>query len=106
MKIDEELAKEANKQLKDSLNEWSDILVELDDKELGYILDFDEDDLLNVLSIFMNIWSNSAIKRGVFTNNNVVRKMALLKNTIDDVFGVKTVKLTDSVLGNNISELN
>ena len=106
MKISEEFIQEINQHIKDSLNEWSDILVKVEDNELGYLLEFGEEDLLNVLSIFMNIWSNSAIKRGVFTDDNVICKVTLLQNTIDDVFGVKTVKLTDSVLGNNISELN
>jgi hypothetical protein len=106
MKNNEEFIKEINQHIKDSLNEWSDILVDADYNGWGVDLEFDEEDLLNILQMFNSIWANSAIKRGVFTEDNVVRKMAVFQKTIDDVFGVNTVKLTDSVLGNNISELN
>lgn len=102
----EETIKEINQHIRESLDEWSEILLEADYSGWGADLYFNEEDLLNVLQMFTSIWSNSAIKRGVFTNDNVIRKVTLLQKTIDDVFGVKTVKLTDSVLGNNISELN
>jgi hypothetical protein len=106
MKIREDDISQVNLQLKDSLQKWSDILVHIEDNELGYLLEFNESDLLNVLSLFMNIWSNSAIKRGIFTEDNVIPKMKLFSATMNDVFGVDTTTLADSVFDNNNCELN
>lgn len=106
MKISEEQIKEINQHIKDSLNEWSDILLEADYNGWGADLDFDEEDLLNILQMFTSIWSNSAIKRGIFTEENVLQKMKLFRTAINDVFGVDTITLADSVLGNNNCELN
>ena len=85
---------------------YMDILLEADYNGWAVDLEFNEEDLLNILQMFTSIWSNNAIKRGILTEDNVTQKMELFKDTINNVFGVNTVKLTDSVLGNNNSELN
>lgn len=102
----EETIKEITQLIKDSLAECSDILVYADYKGLAVDLEFNEDDLLNILQIFTSIWSNNAIKRGIFTEDNVTPKMELFKDTINDVFGINTVTLSESVLDNNNCELN
>lgn len=101
-----EKIKEINQYIKDSLAEWSDILLEADYNGWAVDLEFDEDDLLNILQMFTSIWSNSAIKRGVFTEGNILQKMGLFKKHISEVFDINTVDLTKRVLGNNNSELN
>lgn len=103
---EKETIKEINQHIKDSLAEWSEILLESDYNGLSAYLDFNEDDLLNILQIFISIWSNNAIKRGIFTEDNVTQKMKLFRTAINDVFGVDTITLADSVLGNNNCELN
>lgn len=102
----EEQIKEINQHIRESLDEWSEILLEADYNGWGADLDFNEDDLLNILQIFTSIWSNSAIKRGVFTEGNILQKMGLFKKHISEVFDINTVDLTKRVLGNNNSELN
>lgn len=102
----EETIKEINQHLSESFDELSGILLESDYNGWGAYLDFNEDDLLNILQIFTSIWSNNAIKRGIFTEDNVTQKMELFKDTINDVFGVNTVTLSESVLDNNNCELN
>lgn len=101
-----ETIKEINQHLSESLDECSEILLESNYNGWGVYLDFNEDDLLNILQIFTSIWSNNAIKRGIFTEDNVTQKMELFKDTINNVFGVNTVTLADSVLDNNNCELN
>lgn len=101
-----ETIKEINQHIRESLDEWSEILLEADYSGWGADLYFNEDDLLNILQIFTSIWSNNAIKRGIFTEDNVTQKMELFKDTINNVFGVNTVTLADSVLDNNNCELN
>jgi hypothetical protein len=56
--------------------------------------------------MFTSIWSNSAIKRGIFTEGNILQKMGLFKKHISEVFDINMVDLTKRVLGNNNSELN
>lgn len=102
----EEQIKEINQHIRESLDEWSEILLEADYSGWGADLYFNEEDLLNILQIFTSIWSNNAIKRGIFTEDNVTQKMELFKDTINNVFGVNTVTLADSVLDNNNCELN
>lgn len=102
----EEQIKEINQHIRESLDEWSDILLEADYNGWGADLDFDEEDLLNILQMFTSIWSNSAIKRGIFTEGNILQKMELFKKHISEVFDINTVDLTQRVLGNNNSELN
>lgn len=102
----EEQIKEINQHIRESLDEWSEILLEYDYNGWSADLDFNEEDLLNILQIFISIWSNSAIKRGIFTEDNVIPKMKLFSATINDVFGVDTTNLVDSVFGNNNCELN
>lgn len=102
----EEQIKEINQHIRESLDEWSEILLEADYSGWGADLYFNEEDLLNILQIFTSIWSNNAIKRGIFTEDNVTQKMELFKDTINNVFGVNTVTLVDSVLDNNNCELN
>lgn len=101
-----EAIKEINQHIKDSLEEWSDILLEADYNGWAVDLEFDEDDLLNILQMFTSIWSNSAIKRGIFTEGNILQKMELFKKHISEVFDINTVDLAKRVLGNNNSELN
>lgn len=102
----EEQIEEINQHIRESLDEWSEILLEADYSGWGADLYFNEEDLLNILQIFTSIWSNNAIKRGIFTEDNVTQKMELFKDTINNVFGVNTVTLVDSVLDNNNCELN
>ena len=102
----EETIKEINQHIRESLDEWSDILLEADYNGWAVNLEFDEEDLLNILQMFTSIWSNSAIKRGVFTESNILQKMGLFKKHISEVFDINTVDLTKRVLGNNNSELN
>lgn len=104
----EETIKEINQHLSESLEGWSEILLEADYNGLSAYLYFNEDDLLNILQIFTSIWSNNAIKRGILTEDNVTQKMKLFKDTINDVFGVDTITLAEveSVLDNNNCELN
>lgn len=106
MKITENIIKEINIQIKESLEEWSEVLSDADCDGWAVDLLFDEKDLLNILQMFTSIWSNSAIKRGIFTEENVLSKMKLFRTAINDVFGVDTITLADSVLGNNNCELN
>ena len=101
-----ETIEEINQYIKESLAEWSDILLEADYNGWAVDLEFDEDDLLNILQMFTSIWSNNAIKRGVFTEDNILQKMGLFKKHISEVFDINTVDLTKRVLGNNNSELN
>ena len=97
----EELIKmiaEINGQMKESFEEWADILLEADAKEWAYFLDFDKKDLFSTLNIFWRVWSNYAIKKGIFKSSNAENKAKMLVKAIEDCFGINTIKLTEEML--------
>ena len=92
---------EINGQMKESFEEWADILLEADAKEWAYFLDFDKKDLLSTLNIFWRVWSNYAIKHNVFDIDNAEAKSKNFTKAIDDCFGINTVALTKELIKEN-----
>lgn len=88
----------AKREMSEAFWEWSDILIEADAKEWAYFLDFDKKDLFSTLNIFWRVWSNYAIKNGIFKSSNAAEKAKNLFKAIVDCFGINTVKLTEEML--------
>lgn len=93
-----EIIATAKREMSESFWEWADILLEADAKEWAYFLDFDKKDLFSTVNIFWRVWSNYAIKKGVFTESNAEEKAKMLTKAIEDCFGINTVKLTEEML--------
>ena len=88
----------AKRGMSESFWEWSDILIEADAMEWSFFLDFDKKDLFSTFNIFSRVWSNYAIKKGIFTESNVEEKSKMLAKAIEDCFGINTIKLTEEIL--------
>ena len=88
----------AKREISDSFWEWSNILIEADTMEWAFFLDFDKRDLYSTLNIFSRVWSNYAIKNGIFTESNVVERSEIFAKAIEDCFGTNTIKLTEEIL--------
>ena len=101
-----EAIKEINQHAKDSLEEWSNVFVDADIKGWGVYLDFDDEDLLNVLLMFNSVWSNIAIKRGILTEENVEKRINDFSRYLEEIFGINTVDLANKVLDKRRIELN
>lgn len=104
MKITKNIIKEINIQIKESLEEWSEALSDADCDGWAVDLLFDEKDLLNALKMFTSIWANSAIRRGVITEDNCVEKLRKLKTTVGEIFGADIEKLNKVGWDNNNNE--
>lgn len=88
----------AKHEMSESFWEWSNILIEADAMEWSFFLDFDKKDLYSTLNIFWRVWSNYAIKKGIFTESNAEEKAKMLTKAIEDCFGINTIKLTEEIL--------
>ena len=85
---------EINGQMKESFEEWADILLEADAKEWSFSLDFDKRDLYSTLNIFWRTWSNHCIKNRTLTEENVEEKSIKFTEAIKECFGIDIVELT------------
>ena len=88
----------AKHEMSESFGAWSKILIEADEMEWSFFLDFDKKDLFSTLNIFSRVWINYAIKNGIFTESNVEEKMKMFAKAIEDCFGINTIKLTEEIL--------
>ena len=88
----------AKREMSESFWEWSNILIEADAMEGSFFLDFDKKDLFSIVNIFWRVWSNYAIKNGIFTSSNGEEKAKMLAKAIEDCFGINTIKLTEEIL--------
>ena len=96
--VKKELIATAKREMSESFWEWSNILLEADAMEWSFFLDFDKKDLYSTLNIFLRVWSNYAIKNGIFAESNVEEKTKMFAKAIEDCFGVNTIKLTEEIL--------
>ena len=96
--VKKELIATAKREISDSFWEWSNLLIEADAMGWSFPLDFDKKDLFSTVNIFWRVWSNYAIKKGVFTESNAEEKAKMLTKAIEDCFGINTIKLTEEIL--------
>ena len=96
--VKKEIIATAKREISDSFWEWSNLLIEADAMEWSFSLDFDKKDLFSTLNIFWRVWSNYAIKKGIFTESNGEEKAKMLTKAIEDCFGINTIKLTEEML--------
>lgn len=85
-------------EMSDAFWEWSDILIEADAMEWAYFLDYDKKDLFSTLNIFWRVWSNYAIKKGIFKSSNSEDKAKMFVKAIEECFGINTVELTKELI--------
>ena len=88
----------AKHEMSESFGAWSNILIEADTMEWSFFLDFDKRDLYSTLNIFSRVWSNYAIKNGIFTESNIEERTKMFAKAIEDCFGINTIKLTEEIL--------
>ena len=96
--VKKELIATAKREMSESFWEWSNILIEADATQWSFFLDFDKKDLFSTLNIFSRVWSNYAIKNGIFTESNIEERSAIFAKAIEDCFGINTIKLTEEIL--------
>ena len=82
--VKKEIIATAKHEMSESFWAWSNILIEADAMEWSFFLDFDKKDLYSTLNIFSRVWSNYAIKNGIFTESNVEERKKMFAKAIED----------------------
>jgi hypothetical protein len=89
--------KEINYHIKDAIRTWSDIMLKADAENWAFHLNYDEEDILNALQMFIHVASNSAIKNGHLNDENIEKLMGDFRSAINKTFGFDSVELTKKV---------
>lgn len=85
-KIDKGI-KEANKIIRGAINQWADIMLEFEARELAVHLDYFPRDLMNAIYIFQHIASNIGIKAGKIDEQKAVEFGERLRQLVMDMTG-------------------
>ena len=93
-----EIIATAKHEMSESFWEWSKILIEADEMEWSFFLNFDKKDLFSTFNIFWRVWENYANKKGILTEGNIEEKTKMFAKAIEDCFGINTIKLTEEIL--------
>ena len=101
MKDNKSSIKKINKEIKGALKFWADMLLLSDADEWSYLLNYNDEDLLNALYIFNHVAQNIAIKNGYLDDANVEDKLTSFRKGILEGFGFDTIELTNKVLNGN-----
>lgn len=55
---------EINQHVRDALNQWANITLDMEDKQWAYMMDYFPRDLMNATFLFQHVASNIGIKNG------------------------------------------
>ena len=91
---------EANKFVCESLEHLKSLLNEASEIGWSYDLDFDQDDIANAFFVFVDVISNSAIKKGILTEENAVQTMTTFIADTYKAFGIDISKIADKIHSN------
>lgn len=79
--------KEANKIIREAINQWADIMLEFEARELAVHLDYFPRDLMNATYLFQHVASNIGIKAGNIDEQKAVEFGERLRQLIIDMTG-------------------
>ena len=79
--------KEANKIVREAINQWADIMLEFEARELAVHLDYFPRDLMNAIYIFQHVASNIGIKAGKIDEQKAVEFGERLRQLVIDMTG-------------------
>ena len=84
-----EAIKVITQHIKDSLAEWSSILIEANNNDWLIELEFDLKDVDNIVHIFKSILVPYSVKHGIINEQNVGQKWDLFNKMMKDIFGLE-----------------
>lgn len=84
--MDKEI-KEANKIIREAINQWADVMLEADANQWAVYLDYFPRDLMNAVLIFQHVASNIGIKAGKIDEQKAVEFGERLRQLIIDMTG-------------------
>lgn len=92
-----EAVNEANEFVSEGLEHLKSLLDEARETGWSYDLDFDQRDIANAFFVFVDIISNSAIKKGFITEENAEQTMTTFIADTYKAFGVDISKIANKV---------
>lgn len=90
--------KEINEHISDALQQWSEIMVTADADSWSFLLNYNDEDVLNSLQMFIHVASNVAIKNRTLNDKNVTDKFKVFTDALKECFGIDSIELTKRVL--------
>lgn len=90
-------AKEQEPRVRAVLDQIASAMLELDavhpnGRCTSYYIDYDEQDMLNAITIFYSVASNYAIKHGLLNEYNTEEKITNFREMVKDTFGLDTIQ--------------
>lgn len=86
---EKEQIKEINQHIKDGVAQWANICLTADADKWAFYLNYDKDDVMNVILLFNHVCSNIGIKAGIIKENEAlefggrIRQLAIEMTGID-----------------------
>ena len=97
----EEVIKEINFAIRDSLNKWSDIMLESEVDQWAYNLNYFPRDLMNAVYIFQHVASNIGIKAGLIDEEKAEEYGKRLRQLVVDMTGQDPALIAEVRNGND-----
>lgn len=97
----EEAIKEINFAIRDSLNKWSDIMLESEVGQWAFSLNYFPRDLMNATYIFQHVASNIGIKAGLINEEKAEEYGKRLRQLIIDMTGHDPALIAEVRNGND-----
>lgn len=90
-------AKEQEPRVRAVLDQMASAMLELDSIHpngmcTSYYMDFDEQDMLNAVTVFYSVASNYAIKHGLLNEYNTEEKITNFRKMLKYTFGLDTIQ--------------
>jgi len=83
-------AREVNEHIRAALDNWADILLDMDDRHLSYYMDYYPADIMNAVIIFNHVVTNVGIKKGHINDGTAEEYERRIRQFVLDATGFDT----------------
>ena len=96
-KTEKEQIKEINQHIKEGIDQWARICLMADADNWAYYLNYDKDDMMNVILLFNHVCSNIGIKSGIIREKEAVEFGERIRQLAIEMTGVDPHHAFDEV---------
>lgn len=83
-------AKEVNEHIRAALDNWADIVLDMDARKMSFYMDYFPADIMNATFIFNHVVTNVGIKKGIINGNTAAEYGRRLRQLILEATGIDT----------------
>lgn len=92
--IDKEAISETNQHISSALDDWANIMLDIEANQKAFLLHYDEKDLLNAIYIFEHIITNVGINNNTIKNGEMAFLMGKeLREYVKKFTSIDTIEL-------------